>query len=62
MTGGHHVARAHNDGSGGAWPILVSHMSLLSIGAGGAWVMREVTALDGTEQRLFEFGDHLLGE
>ena len=32
------------------------------MGAGGAWVMREVTVLDGAEQRLFEFGDHLLGE
>jgi hypothetical protein len=49
MTGGHHVARAHDDRSGGAGPIPVSHMSLLSIGAGGAWVMREVTVLDGTE-------------
>ena len=62
MAGGHHVARAHDDGSGGAGPILASHVSLLSIGAGGAWVMREVTVLDGAEQRLFEFGDHLLGE
>jgi hypothetical protein len=56
------VARAHDDRSGGAGPIPASHVNLLSTGAGGAWAMREVTVVNGVEQRLFQFGDHLLGE